>query len=173
MTTFVGGYYTSYATTRAIIAALGVEDWGYPDHRLEFPINNWLATNNRLNVRAGAIKHPTNTSDSPDEDGMLLMTRFEGSDIIREERAEDNAVKDWLIQEGGIRLDELEWVSLQDQSLLTRTGIIPERSVPRNFRLRMVSDEETQQWLEYRKDSRNPLLTLGGFVAKKDKEARQ
>lgn len=173
MPTFVGGYYTSFANTRAIIAALGVEDWGYPDYRLEFPINNWLATNNRLNVRAGTIKHPKSTSDSPDEDGMLLMTRFEGSDIIREERGQDKAIKDWLIQEGGIRADDLEWISLQDRFGLTRTGIIPERDIP--YIVRRVTDEEAQRWLEYTKDSRNPPMSLGSFVAKEDsdKEAQR
>lgn len=165
----------TFVAARSVIAALGIEDWNYPDHSLEFPINNWLAINNRLNTRAGAVKHPKSTSKSPDEDGILLMTHFvEGpsdSNPIIEERTQDKAIKDWLIQEGGVRANELEWMSLKDIFMLTRTGIFPERDEPRVYVRKVVSDEEDRRWMEYIRDSRNPPLSLGDFLSKEDGEA--
>lgn len=164
----------NFVTTRAVMSTLGIEDWDYSDDRLEFPINDWLARNNRLNVRAGSIKHPRSTSESPDEDGMLLMTRFiEGSNIVIEERSEDKAIKDRLIQEGGIQANELEWVSLQDRFSLTRTGTLPERDTPRVFVRRVVSHEQAERWFEYNKNSGKPSLSLGEFVVKEDEEAQK
>lgn len=171
----------SFATTRAIMAKLEIDDWNYDDTRLEFPINHWLAENNRLDALAGAIAHPK--SDAIEEDGMLLMTRFirrdhdSGSAITIEERKEDISVKDWLTQEGGANENDLEWLSLWDRFGLTRCGLIPLRQRDRPLKITRVKvpPDQVRRWSEYNRDSKSGELqnrmSLGEFVQKEAAEA--
>jgi hypothetical protein len=129
MPTYVAGYYMTFTTTRALMAKLQIDDRGVEDEHLEHPINNWLAEQSRHNVLTGAICHPV-TGQRDKEDGMLIMTTFlrvsRGDNPVVEEQERDIHVKDWLSNEGGVKPDEMEWMSLFDYFYLTRNGIRPE-----------------------------------------------
>ena len=128
MPTCVAGYYMTFPTTRALMDQLEINDRGVDNKRLEFPINNWLAGRGILHVLAGAIGHPV-TGQFDKEDGILIMTKFlqipRGSNPVVQEQERDISVKDWLVEEGGVKPDELEWMSLFDHFCLTRNGIQP------------------------------------------------
>jgi hypothetical protein len=128
---YVAGYYLTYATVRALMSKLEIDDRGVEDFRLEYPVNNFLAEQGKYNMLAGAISHPV-TGDPTQEDGILIMTQFletDESNPVVEEQNRDIRVKQWLLHEGGVKPDEMEWMSLWDRFYLTpRNGISPRRN---------------------------------------------
>lgn len=151
---YVAGYYMTFTTARSMMDKLQIDD------RLEFPINNWLAEQNKLTVLAGAIAHPV-TGELNKEDGILIMTQFfqlpRGADEpVTDERVEQDIreVKGWLVNEGGVKPDELEWMTLWDHFNLTRCGNQPERNNIHGRRCvihKTMSPEMTQRWENSRK----------------------
>ena len=64
-------------------------------------------------------------------------------------------MKEWLINEGGVNPDDLEWMSLWDDFNLTRNGISPRRNEVRGHRTvpfvppssKTVSAEQLKRWM--------------------------
>ncbi|KAF9445080.1 hypothetical protein P691DRAFT_806186 [Macrolepiota fuliginosa MF-IS2] len=147
----VSGYYINFKQTLAAMRQLGIECGDVQETLLEYPINSWLAGNNMMNVLAGSIRHPRSSRDSFEEDGILLMTRFEqfprddGQTPHFEEREQDCKVKEWLIEEGGVQADQMEWLSLWDRYGLTLNGTRPRiKDVPEEPEL--ITDELYARW---------------------------
>jgi hypothetical protein len=139
---YVAGYFMTFATIRALLNKLEIDDRGVEEERLEWPINNWLAEQGRLNMLAGSIGHPV-TGKPDKDDGILLMTQFlftgwESNPVVQE-NDRDIRVKEWLMNEVGIKPDEMEWMSLWDDFELTRSGIAPQRNEIRGHRKRDYS----------------------------------
>lgn len=162
----------NFDSTRAAMAKLNIDTRKVNDLRLEWPINNWLAETSKLNILAGAIRHPRYTSK--EEDGILFMCRFiqaycnEARDpVLIEEHSRDKEVKDWLMNEGGVKESEIEFVSMWDLSNLTRSGVIPTCNNiqgPSPPPIRATTEEEFHQWCAYR-ETHDPKPSLGQFMA--------
>jgi len=66
---------------------------------------------------AGAIGHPV--TGKPDKvDGILFMSQFKPRPVLHE-NDRGICVKDWLLNEGGVGLDEMQWMFLEDIFNLT------------------------------------------------------
>ncbi|KAK7696244.1 hypothetical protein QCA50_000897 [Cerrena zonata] len=149
---WVGGYYISFESTRTFMKELDIDDRGLPQERLEHAINTWFVDRNKLNILAGSIPHPKKGSKI--EDGMLFMTQFAPAAAsttepeLTEGRNEEE-VKQWLLTAGGLKLEELEWLSLEDKYNLTLRGTKPHRSARRGpdaSNARHVSSEQLTRW---------------------------
>ncbi|KAF9018138.1 hypothetical protein BDZ89DRAFT_1074168 [Hymenopellis radicata] len=131
----LGGYYMDFTTTRALMEFYDIPDKGVENDRLDYPLNDWLAKNNKVEVLAGTIMHPSKGSEV--EDGVLLITQQVWYKSISRPRAMslaplperdvDVRVKQWLIS-GGATEDKLEWLSIWDTFGLTVYGIRPFRN---------------------------------------------
>jgi len=133
-----------------------IDDRGVEDARLEFPINNWLAEQGKLDILAGSISHPIK-GEPNEEDGTLFMTQFarlshDGNHVLQE-REIDLRLKDWLINQCAVNADELEWISLQDRFNLTISGIYPRRNDIRGTAThRIVPADMMERWTLSDKD---------------------
>lgn len=166
---FVGGYYIDFETTRSLMAKLEIGDWNYADWKLEQPINNWLFEQKKLHILAGAVKHPKIPKAAEpryDVDGILLMTRFTSSLGPIKARPKDKLVKRWLIQEGGVDEDKLEWMTLRDNVGLTYNGTKPKPSVRYTQTVWVPTPEQQHRWFETVKEAKpgQPVLTLVEFL---------
>jgi len=75
MSMFVGGYFLTFDTIRALLNKLEIDDRGVPEWRLEMPINNWLAEQGIVSMLAVAIVHPV--AGKPDKvHGIFFMLQF-------------------------------------------------------------------------------------------------
>ncbi|KAF5376674.1 hypothetical protein D9615_007907 [Tricholomella constricta] len=176
---FVAGYYMDFATTHAAMERLGIDDRGVEDYRLELPLRNWLAENNKLDVLPGAIPYPPGTYSST---GILFMTQFierycnRNRDPLPDvyERPRDRAVKEWLVTEAGVPESNLVWVAMWDLTSLTLSGFIPTRNDfkgPRTYR--KMTSEEVKARAEYLSNG-GTIVQLSAFLKmydeKKEKE---
>ncbi|KAF8630327.1 hypothetical protein AX17_005436 [Amanita inopinata Kibby_2008] len=135
MAVFVVGYYLNFASTRALMKILGIDTRDVEDESLSFPINNWLAENEKRHILAGAIIHPSRQKDrTATEDGILFMSGFYKKGHYKipgfsvEETDDDRKVKEWLINEGGANSEELEWMQMWDEFCLTLCGFVPTKN---------------------------------------------
>lgn len=168
MPMFVAGYFLTFATARALMHKLQIDDRGVEIERIEYPINNWLAERGKCNILAGAIGHPI-TGDPSREDGILLMTQFiltsQPNPVVKE-GDRDLLVKEWLLNEGGVNPDDLEWMSLWDDFNLTRNGISPRCNEVRGHRTapfvppssKLVSAEQLKRWMASGLDMKDFLI---------------
>lgn len=150
----------SFATTHTLMKTYNINDKGVEDDRLEFPINDWLFENNKLEVLAGAIHHPDcerGTREDDFEDGMLLVTQFlwqdripkDPSSITLTEGTAEQSAEAWLV-DGGADSEDLEWLCIWDTFGLTKCGVRPKYTNvrgPRPQPLRLIGDE-LMRWLD-------------------------
>jgi hypothetical protein len=89
------------------------------------------------------------------------MTRFYKRRGIYDESEEDRKVKEWLVKEGGVNPEELEWLQMWDEFDMTLGGSVPKKN---DFKGRLVfitlTAEEQQKYFE-RKD---PQKSMADFV---------
>lgn len=144
----VGGYYVDFSQTLAVMQRLNIDRRGERVRKVENPINDWLAKNKILHVTTGSIRHPQSSSDTPEEDGIFFMTRFEddGKLLPFAERDEDRGVKKWLMNEGGIEEDQIEWLSFLDTFNLTLRGTAPKEDDGEPIVRRIITDQDFQNW---------------------------
>src|SRR5262245_32958689 len=95
----VGGYWMNFATARQLASTLGIDlgdDTKQNNLRMEFPINNWLADNGKLNCKAGVLQWPQDGG----EWGLIFLSQFRYADwtkpcnLVEDEK--DIEVKKWL-----------------------------------------------------------------------------
>jgi len=114
----VAGYAVDLEHTVQLVASLHIPNKNnLPVHKLEWPINDYLAKRGVENVKAGAIFAPGRVPrQDPElaqfkiEDSMLFITRHEwvaknewkDGPVIIEENESDREVKKWLIEQGGL-----------------------------------------------------------------------
>jgi hypothetical protein len=161
---FVVGYYLTYTRVRALMERLGVDDRDINDERLHWPINNWLAETGKLHILAGSIIHPSRGNDpNATKDGILFMTGFYKRRGIYDEREEDRKVKEWLVKEGGVNPEELQWMQMWDEFDMTLGGIVPKKN---DFKGRLVfitlTAEEQQKYFECKDPEK--FDSMGNFV---------
>ena len=134
----VAGYLINYSDTRAIMDKLQIPDKGVEDIMLKHPINDWLAKTNRYNIVCTTVGHVY--SCYKDAEGVFLVTHIKAVRRSRSESTEtliesdkDKYVKAWLVEEGGVRDDCLQWMSFPDgdELHLLADGTRPDRN---NFR---------------------------------------
>ncbi|KAG1895436.1 uncharacterized protein F5891DRAFT_1194154 [Suillus fuscotomentosus] len=113
----LGGYFMDYSTARKVAEQLAIDirqgqgfaDWD--DQHMEWPFNDWLANNGRLNVKVAGIISP-----ETDIEGILFVSTFlhiEDTDPgPLTETVNDLAVRQWL-EELGV-LDGIQWISMPD-----------------------------------------------------------
>ncbi|KAH7890600.1 hypothetical protein F5I97DRAFT_1923079 [Phlebopus sp. FC_14] len=93
---------------------------------LKYPLNTWFARQSLLDRKAGAVLHPDTK-----EWGLIIASHFVelGKRIVRvghlEEREEDLKVRDWLMEVGGVKESDMQWISLVDDYDITSDGIEP------------------------------------------------
>jgi len=171
----VAGYLLSYVDSRAIMDRLGVPDKGVDDIALDWPINDWLAKTNRLNVVCQTIGHVY--SDCKDAEGVLLITNFKevredpSHDVdLLSERDKDKNVKRWLMEGGEPKEDSFRWMSFRDGEGL---GLLSQGTRPQRNTLKgpwydcKLTREQEERWLAYGKrlDEWDAEVTaLGEFV---------
>lgn len=131
----VAGYLASYSNARTIMGKLRIPDKGVDDIILKHPINDWLAKKKRYNVVCTTVGH--GYSGYRDAEGVFLITyvktvwRHEsqkGETLV--ERDKDKYVKIWLVEQGGVNEDCLQWMSFPDggELGLLSDGIRPRRN---------------------------------------------
>ncbi|KAF9018136.1 hypothetical protein BDZ89DRAFT_1074166 [Hymenopellis radicata] len=163
----LGGYYLDFDTTRALMEFYNIPDKGVENDRLDYPLNDWLAKNEKYEVLAGTIMHPSKGSDV--EDGMLLITQQAWYKSISRPRAMslaplpernvDVRVKRWLVG-GGATEDNIEWLSVWDTFGLTVYGTRPFKNNvhgrrPINLDMKTIPLATYQAWVaEGRPDPR-------------------
>jgi len=134
---------------------LGVPDKRVDDIALEYPINDWLAKTNRLNVVCQTIGHVYSTCK--DAEGVLLITHFKkvrkdpSHDVdLLSERDKDKNVKRWLMDEGGAKEDSFQWISFRDGE---RLGLLCEGTRPQRNTIKgpwydcRLTREQGKRWL--------------------------
>ncbi|KAF9067882.1 hypothetical protein BDP27DRAFT_1328200, partial [Rhodocollybia butyracea] len=114
----------SFPSTRVLVKHYDIDNKGADDDQLEFPINDWLAKNNKLEVLAGGICHPDRGTAKDQEDGMLIVTH---PAVTFPEDKQDLAAKEWLMA-GGVVEQDLEWICFWDTVGITRMGLQPRRN---------------------------------------------
>lgn len=133
MAFLLGGYYMSFPSTRVLIKHYDIDDKGAGDDQLEFPINDWLAKNNKLEVLAAGICHPDRGTAKDQEDGMLIVThpvwytQRPPQPVTFPEDKQDLAAKEWLMV-SGVAEQDLEWICFWDTVGITRMGLQPRRN---------------------------------------------
>lgn len=117
-----------YSTARKVAEQLAIDirqgqgfaDWD--DQHMEWPFNDWLATNGRLNVKVAGILSP-----ETDIEGVIFISTFlhiENTDPgPLTETENDLAVRQWL-EELGV-LDGIQWISMLDTKRITLGGTQP------------------------------------------------
>jgi len=115
----IAGYLVSYSDARAIMGKLQIPDKGVDNIRLQFPLNDWLAKTKRYNIVCTTVGDVY--SCYMDAEGVFLMTHIknvrrresqDGETLV--ERDKDRYVKAWLVEEGGVNGDNLQWMSFPD-----------------------------------------------------------
>ncbi|THH07148.1 hypothetical protein EW146_g9408 [Bondarzewia mesenterica] len=93
----LGGYHISIPTARALNRVLGVQDADFEDHRMHWPIYDWLFDNGMVYVLVASHVWPDTSRGVP---CVFFFTQFHEwrSDLqlpLKEGR-DDLRVKDWL-----------------------------------------------------------------------------
>ncbi|KAG1863484.1 hypothetical protein C8R48DRAFT_204798 [Suillus tomentosus] len=124
----LGGYFMDHSTARKVAEQLAIDirqgqgfaDWD--DQHMEWPFNDWLANNGRLNVKAAGIISP-----ETDIQGMMFVSTFlhiEDTDPgPLTETENDLAIRQWL-EELGV-LDGIQWISMPDTQRIALGGTQP------------------------------------------------
>lgn len=161
----IGGYYVNFAQTVAAVQRLDIDRSDVADAFIEYPINNWFVKKDMLYVKAAAIRHPQSTGAETSLDGVLFMTHFDDDkQPPLEETDEDRRVWRWLVNEGGIPTEEIEWLSFWDEMDLTMNGRQPKR-IDGTQGYRIVTENDADRWM-----ANSGGLTLSEWVQAEDKK---
>lgn len=167
---YVSGYYMDFNSVHALMSKLGIHDRGMRDAELYHPVNNWLAEHGKKDILACTMPHPIKAT-SWEEDGMIIMTHIILCDahlVLPECDEKDEKVKRWLVDECGLKPDELEWHRFFDKYWLTINGTEP-RTNDRRRRPDpvFVTDEDADEW-----ERVAPHLTINEFIAMRQEKER-
>ena len=126
----LGGYFINFGSARKVAEHLHIEigkDTPWNNRHIEWPINDWLHDNGKLNIKSAMIRWPRNGEGQ--EHGVFFVTKFRQvssevlGDIVEEE--EDVEVRAWLEAAGA---DGIQWVSMLDEHRITLGGTQPQRT---------------------------------------------
>ncbi|KAF8999888.1 hypothetical protein BDZ89DRAFT_1082579 [Hymenopellis radicata] len=162
MPDYLGGYYLPFPATRHVMKNLQIDHKGVENWRLEFP-----------DVLAGVLQHPSTGRDArEDEDhGLLLITQFGWSEgykdnILFTEGEKEKRVKEWLINDGGAKESDLEWMSVCDKHGITRLGFIPTENNTSGLEsdhIIHLTDEQADRWVAAGMPHPTEFIAAGGL----------
>lgn len=159
---YVGGYTITIPVARTLIQTLQIDDEGVEDHRMSWPINNWLVENGISHFLAGSSKWVLRAGNIP---CVFFFTQFHQCNLEEKvkltERDEDRGVKEWLKGRGATNM---QWVSFRDRYGFTATGTKPIRVDPRLWKLK----QRKATWGEIR--GRIMKGVSDGFLKRSDAE---
>ena len=135
----LGGYFISFGSARKVAEHLCIdvgEDTPWNNRHIEWPINDWLHDNGKLNIKSAMIRWPREGR----EHGVFFMTKFRqvGNEVSGDiaEGEEDVEVRAWLEAAGA---DGIQWVSMLDGLRITLGGTQPQRT---DMKFKHISLEE-------------------------------
>ncbi|KAF9014870.1 hypothetical protein BDZ89DRAFT_1066239 [Hymenopellis radicata] len=171
---YLGGYYLPFPATRRVMKNLQIDDKGVENWRLEFPVNDWLAKHGKKDVLAGVLQHPSTGRDArEDEDhGLLLITQFGWSEGYKDnmlftEAEKEKRVKEWLINDGGAKESDLEWMSVCDKHGITRLGFVPTENDTSGLESDTIidlTDEQADRWVAAGMPHPTEFIAAGGLL---------
>ena len=128
---YLSGYHVSFQKVREAMKKLEIPDKGVIDEILAYPISDWLAKNKKSRPLPVALHYSTDET-SGKVNGIFFITCF----LVFDSRSQNPhvevdggkytlGVKNWMIEEGGLKAEDLSWVSLWDDNGLTDLGFVP------------------------------------------------
>ena len=113
---YISGYHVPFKKVREAMSKLKIPDKDVEDMDLEYPISDWLAKSNKRYPLPVAFDHPNDTAKA---NGILFITRIA---LCKSKSDPPNSdpdtgkhspvVKSWMINEGGLKDEDLTWVTL-------------------------------------------------------------
>ena len=125
---YISGYHVPFKKVHEAMSKLKIPDKDVEDMELEYPISNWLTKNNKRYPLPVAFDHP---DDIAEANGTPFITRI----ILCKSKSNppnsnpdtgkhSPVVKSWMADEGGLKDEDLTWVSLWNDDGLTDDGFI-------------------------------------------------
>ena len=150
---------------------LEIDDHGVEEERLEFPISNWLAEQGRCNILAGAIYWPSchwQTEQGGWHSHHEAVSLHWQAPVVQ---GNDRDIE-WLINEVGVKPDEMEWMSLWDDFDLTRSDMALLRNEIRGRRRKPMIDSRYMLTSDHIKRCRASGKSIREFLEDEAKAGR-
>ena len=168
----ISGYHVPFKKVREAMSKLKIPDKDVEDMELEYPISDWLAKNNKRYPLPVAFDHPNDTAKA---NGILFITRItlcksksNPPDSNADAGKYSPVVKSWMINEGGLKDEDLAWVALWDDDGLTDDGFIPRE----NSRQGPIFRPTPEEVAAFYKSGKHPREIISFIKERREKEGQ-